>query len=63
MRVEVDQELCIGCGTCVDLCPEVFKWMEDDEKAKAIGKDVPEDLEEICQEASESCPTDAISAH
>ncbi|MEW6173587.1 MAG: ferredoxin [Bacillota bacterium] len=63
MRVEVDQDLCIGCGTCVDLCPEVFEWMEAEEKAKAIENEVPDDFEDMCQEATESCPTDAITAH
>ncbi|MEW6573223.1 MAG: ferredoxin [Bacillota bacterium] len=61
MRVEVDHELCIGCGTCVELCPEVFGWIEEEDKATATGEDVPEDLEEVCQEAAESCPTEAIS--
>ncbi|MEW6193059.1 MAG: ferredoxin [Bacillota bacterium] len=62
MHVEVDYDLCIGCGTCVELCPEVFEWAEDEEKAKAAMKDVPEDLEDVCQEAVESCPTEAIKA-
>ncbi len=30
MRVEVDQELCISCGACIDICPDVFEWNEDD---------------------------------
>lgn len=58
MRVEVDQELCISCGTCIDICPEVFEW--NDEKAHAALEEVPSDLEEEAHEAVESCPTEAI---
>ncbi len=60
MRLEVDQDLCISCGACVDICPEVFDWNED-EKAQAISEDVPAEYEEQAQEAMEGCPTNAIS--
>ncbi|HOV79612.1 MAG TPA: ferredoxin [Bacillota bacterium] len=61
MRVEVDQELCISCGACVDTCPDVFDWNED-EKAHAVVEEVPSDLEEEVREAAENCPTSAIAA-
>lgn len=60
MRVKVDQELCISCGACIDACPEVFEWNEDD-KARSIVDEVPADVEEQVGEAIESCPTDAIT--
>ncbi|MEW5899629.1 MAG: ferredoxin, partial [Bacillota bacterium] len=59
MRVQVDQDLCISCGTCIDLCPDVFSWNED-EKAQAIEEEIPEELENDAHEAVESCPTSAI---
>ncbi|NPV53260.1 MAG: ferredoxin [Firmicutes bacterium] len=59
MKVEVDQDACISCGTCIDLCPEVFDW-NDDEKAQAKAGEVPEELEDTVKEAVESCPTEAI---
>ncbi len=62
MQVEVDPELCISCGVCIETCPEIFVWGEDD-KAEATSEDVPEDLEECAQEAVESCPTEAIKEH
>ena len=53
----VDQETCIGCGACVDLCPEVFELKDD--KAWVIG---PEKCDTCnCQEAMESCPVEAIT--
>lgn len=60
MRVEVDQELCISCGACIDACPEVFDWNEDD-KAHSIVDEVPADMEDQANEAADSCPTNAIS--
>ncbi|MFZ5634123.1 MAG: ferredoxin [Bacillota bacterium] len=59
MKMEVDQDLCISCGACVDLCPEVFNW-NNDEKAHAVVDEIPSDLEDQAQEAAEGCPTNAI---
>ena len=53
----VDWDLCIGCGSCAELCPEVFELK--DEKAYVIG---PEKCDTCnCQEAVEICPVVAIS--
>lgn len=60
MRVDVNQELCISCGTCLDICPDVFQWNEDG-KAAAAPDEIPVDLEEKAREAAESCPTEAIT--
>jgi ferredoxin len=60
MHAEVDQDLCISCGACIDTCPEVFDW-NDDEKAHSIVDEIPSDLEEQATEATEGCPTDAIT--
>ena len=27
MRATVDKSLCMGCGVCPNVCPEVFEWM------------------------------------
>jgi len=56
--VYVDEEECIGCGTCEELCPEVFKMNEDTEKSEVIKPEGgPEDL---IQEAIDTCPVDCI---
>lgn len=60
MRVDVDQELCISCGACIDTCPDVFEW-NDDEKARSSVEEVPSDLEEQAHDAVEGCPTSAIT--
>ncbi len=58
-RVLIDEDACIGCGTCVELCPDVFE-MDDTEIAKVI-KPAGEDDEDCVQEAIDSCPVSCIS--
>lgn len=57
MSIKIDKETCIGCGTCVGLCSNVFE-MDDDGKAKVISE---EDME-CAQNAATACPVDAITA-
>ena len=59
MEVEVDQELCISCGLCINTCPNVFEW-NDAQKAVAVAGEVPKDEESAAHEAVEGCPTTAI---
>lgn len=59
MKAVVDQDLCISCGACIDVCPEVFDW-NDEEKAHAIVNEIPDGQEEQAKEAAEGCPTEAI---
>lgn len=58
MKVSVDENLCTGCGLCVDVCPEVFEMPE----ALSIVKptDITEDIAEKVKESAESCPVEAI---
>jgi ferredoxin len=53
----IDAELCIGCGACVELCPEVFELQDD--KAVVIGPDKCDACK--CDEAVSVCPVEAIS--
>ncbi len=55
----VDKELCISCGNCVELCPDVFNW-DPDGKAEVVDPNAC-DVKCDCKEAAESCPTDAIT--
>ncbi len=50
---------CIGCGTCVAICPDVFD-LNDEGVAENIIGDVPSELEAEAKEAAESCPVNAI---
>jgi ferredoxin len=58
MKATVDKDLCLGCGLCADLCPEVFQMEED----KAVTKvdEVPAGAEDACRDAALQCPVEAI---
>lgn len=58
MRANVDQNVCIGCGLCAGMVPEVFR-MNDDGKAEAYQDAAPEN-ESMVQDAIYSCPVSAI---
>lgn len=59
MKIEVNQDVCIGCGLCTSLCGECFSL--DDEKGKA--KVIKEQDCQSCSldEVSSSCPVGAIT--
>ncbi len=61
-KPQVDKNICIGCGTCTVITPEVFELGKD---GKAQPKDLKEEeiekLKEKIQEAIDSCPVSAIS--
>ncbi len=55
--IEVDRDLCIGSGDCVDTAPAVFE-LDDDGKAVVLDPDgAPED--EVV-DAARNCPVTAI---
>lgn len=58
MTVYIEEDECIGCGTCEEVCPEVFRLNADTEKAEVI---MPEGgPEELIEEAIDSCPASCI---
>ena len=58
MKVEIDEDACLGEGSCVEICPEVFEMK--DEVASVKMEIVPEEIEIACREAAETCPAEAI---
>lgn len=57
MAIVIDHEECIGCETCVELCPEVFAMIDGEEKAMVKA---PDSTADCVQDAIDSCPVDAI---
>lgn len=60
MNVMVDQEKCIGCGRCAEICPAVFFLDEETGKSQVIDPDACE-YAGCCEAAEENCPVEAIT--
>lgn len=56
MLVKINEEECIGCGVCAQICPEVFQL--DDEAGKA--RVVRVQGADCAREAADSCPVGCI---
>ena len=54
--IEIDE--CIGCGGCVEICPEVFSLNESLEKAQVIHPDGC--TRDKIEEALDTCPVHCI---
>jgi len=59
MKAVVDQDVCIGCGLCAQVAPEVYEMQGD--KAVAIGDEVAESKIEDAKNGAEQCPVNAIT--
>jgi len=59
MKAKVNKDICIGCGACQAIAPDVFE-LEDDGLAICKQDIVDEDKKEDAIEAADSCPTGAI---
>lgn len=59
MRVKINRENCIGCGSCQAIAPEVFE-LDNEGFATVKVDEVNEEFEEDVTDAVEGCPTSAI---
>ncbi len=59
MKVIVDKDLCIGCGVCEGICPEVFS-LANEPYAEVLLDPIPEEYQELCRQAAADCPSEAI---
>jgi len=57
-QVIIDTDECIGCQSCVEICPDVFGFNDDDNKAFVINPDGGSI--ECADEAAASCPAECI---
>ena len=71
MKVTIDRNGCVSCGTCQDTCPSVFELSKDDtfsqvtESFRLDGDPaqgtVPQDIEACVTEAADLCPVQVIT--
>lgn len=61
MKIKINQEDCIGCGSCSAICPDVFDLNQDNKAfVKSTNTDQGEANQECVKEAVEICPVDVI---
>jgi ferredoxin len=60
MRIWIDEDKCIGCGNCQEICPAVFALDEEIGKSRVIDPDAC-DYADCCEAAEENCPVEAIT--
>ncbi len=58
MGIVIDDEACVGCESCVEVCPDAFAMNDDGDKATVIDPDCGADC---VDEAIDLCPGEAIS--
>ena len=57
-KLVVDENTCIGCGSCAALAPKTFVM---NDKGKAEVTNLNGDPPKVIQEAIDNCPVGAIS--
>jgi ferredoxin len=60
MKVTVDPDICLGCGICKGICPDVFS-LASHPYAVVLLDPVPETYRADVLDAIEQCPEEAIS--
>ncbi|GGH77975.1 ferredoxin [Pullulanibacillus pueri] len=63
--VWVNQDTCIGCGTCEGIAPDIFGLDEEGLAFVTLDNNqgivpIPDDKLEDVQEAMEDCPTESV---
>ena len=59
MKAKVNEN-CIGCGSCIAMCEEVFEF-NDNGFAEAKDKELTDEEKEIVNNIILMCPVEAIS--
>jgi len=60
MKIKVNKDACVGCGTCYSICGEVFDIEDDGLACVKEGANIEENEEDV-EAAIDACPTGAIS--
>jgi ferredoxin len=70
MKVTIDRNGCVSCGSCWETCPAFFEQNKDDSFSQVIEKfrteknpslgSAPQDLDACVAESAELCPVQVI---
>ncbi len=70
LKVRIDRDDCISCGTCRTTCPEFFEQNPEDSHSQVVEKyriggnkgegEAPEKLEDLVRRAAFLCPVRVI---
>lgn len=70
VRIQIDRDECIVCGSCWQDCPEVFEEGPDDGFSQIVEQyrvegdpargEAPEELKSCVQGAADNCPVEII---
>lgn len=63
MKVEADQNRCIGSGQCLLTAPDVFDQRDDDAIVELLDDHPPQALAGAVRNAAAGCPASAITVH
>ncbi len=61
MTVSIDQDKCILCRQCTELCPAVFQYEGRFGTMEVAVKTVPSEFEKNVRQSAGNCPAQAIS--
>lgn len=59
MKVKVNEDACIGCGSCCAIADSIFE-IGDNGLSEVKKEEVQEDEKQAVRDAAEACPTGAI---
>ena len=61
MEVSVNFDECIGCGVCMQVCPEVFLLDEESGRVVLLNNEQSDDNIDLVKEAADSCPIGCLN--
>lgn len=61
MKVQIDQQRCHGHARCLDIAPDAFDFIDEEDRAIVVDDGVRRTTSELLLEARDECPELAIS--